>query len=115
MGIHAAALGAGSDDSFLYARCFVVGCGRKFYDLFKANPMKYRLGFVMGGEDMLYVAMNVAEKKWGSYDALHKGAPEEWKEMGRVKEANEAKAEDEDKGEGKGEEEDKSAVAGASQ
>ncbi|MCE9552018.1 MAG: DUF4240 domain-containing protein [Planctomycetes bacterium] len=45
-----------SGDAFLYARCYVVGCGRDHYDAVKANPTLMPKSLDQWCESLLYVA-----------------------------------------------------------
>lgn len=57
------------DDAWTDARAFIIGAGKVYYDRFKKDPARYEIDMGMF-EDMGYVAIRVAEKKWGSWEAL---------------------------------------------
>lgn len=44
----------GSDDGFLYARCFVVAAGREFFELVKADPSQMPKSIERWCETLLY-------------------------------------------------------------
>lgn len=45
----------GSDDGFLYARCFVVAKGREFYEAVKADPARMPKSIEQWCEPLLYL------------------------------------------------------------
>jgi hypothetical protein len=49
-----AGIAGGSDDGFLYARCYVVAKGRGFYEAVKANPKKMPKSLDLWCESLLY-------------------------------------------------------------
>jgi len=51
---NAAGDAAGSDDSFLYARCYVVAKGEDFYEMVKSNPTKMPKSISQWCESLLY-------------------------------------------------------------
>ena len=51
----------GSDDGFLYARCYVVARGRDFYNAVKSDPSQMPQDLNQWCESLLYVAPNA----WG--------------------------------------------------
>lgn len=54
-----------SDDSFLYARCYVVARGRKFYESVAADPAKMPKSQDQWCESLLYVAATAWEQATG--------------------------------------------------
>jgi hypothetical protein len=44
----------GSDDGFLYARCYVVGCGRTYFEAVLADPAKMPTSLGQWFEPLLY-------------------------------------------------------------
>lgn len=44
----------GSDDGFLYARCYVVARGREFFEAVKSNPKRMPKSIDQWCEDLLY-------------------------------------------------------------
>jgi len=52
-----------SADTFLYARCYVVAKGEKFYKAVQADPLKMPVG--KGMEALLYVAQEAYHQKTG--------------------------------------------------
>ncbi len=61
----------GSDDAFLYARCYVVARGRDFYNSVKGDPGKMPQTIEQWCESLLYVAPNA----WGRITGSE---PNEW-------------------------------------
>jgi len=53
----------GSDDGFLYARGFIVGMGKDFYDAVNTDPSKARVD--MECEDMCFVSRQIYEDLFG--------------------------------------------------
>ncbi|MDQ3634836.1 MAG: DUF4240 domain-containing protein [Acidobacteriota bacterium] len=53
----------GSDDGFLYCRCFIVGMGEKYYTLVDKNPSKATMD--IEAESFGFSAYTVYEKKFG--------------------------------------------------
>lgn len=64
---------ADDDEYFHYTCCFAVAAGRKFYELFKADPMTFGIT-CMAAEDILVVPANVAMERWGRCDVLDEDA-----------------------------------------
>lgn len=61
----------GSDDAFLYARCYVVARGMDFYQLVKGDPSQMPRTIEKWCEPLLYVAPNA----WGLVTGFE---PNEW-------------------------------------
>jgi hypothetical protein len=56
----------GSDDGFLYARGFVVACGKDYYEAVKADPAKHGAeGYE--AEVMCYIASHLHDKLFGEW------------------------------------------------
>lgn len=53
----------GSDDGFLYCRCFIVGMGRDYYDLVDSDPSKATMD--LEAELFGFSAYGVFEEKFG--------------------------------------------------
>ena len=61
----------GSDDAFLYARCYVVARGEEFYNSVKNDPSQMPQDIEQWCESLLYVA----PKAWGQISGSE---PNEW-------------------------------------
>lgn len=53
----------GSDDGFLYARGFIVACGRDYFNAVNADPSRALMDFEC--EDMCYLSQFMYERKFG--------------------------------------------------
>jgi len=62
---------AGSDDGFLYARCYVVGKGRAFYEAVKSDPARMPKSIEQWCEALLYPH----RKAWADQTG---GDPSDW-------------------------------------
>ena len=61
----------GSDDGFLYARCYVVAKGQEFYEAVKSDPTKMPKSINQWCESLLYPHRDAWAK-------LMKNSPSEW-------------------------------------
>lgn len=55
----------GDDDGFLYARGFIVGMGKAYYELIKAEPD--RATFDLDAEDFCYFVVRLYEELYGNF------------------------------------------------
>ncbi|GMK59756.1 hypothetical protein CspeluHIS016_0803620 [Cutaneotrichosporon spelunceum] len=62
-----AALGSPSDESFVFARAWVVGAGREYYALVEDSPSAYAVHY-QWTEGILGVAQRVYEKRYGKWE-----------------------------------------------
>lgn len=53
----------GSDDGFLYCRCFILGMGEQYYNLIDTNPSKATMD--LEAESFGFAAYKVYEEKFG--------------------------------------------------
>lgn len=53
----------GSDDGFLYCRCFIIGMGRAYYDMIDKTPSK---AYDMEAESFGFAAHDVYEKRFNA-------------------------------------------------
>lgn len=57
----------GSDDGFLYARGFIVACGKAYYDAVNMDPSRALMDFEC--EDLCYLPHRIHERKFGPVPA----------------------------------------------
>jgi hypothetical protein len=57
----------GSDDGFLYARGFIVACGRAYYDAVNADPSRALMDFEC--ESICYLSWHLYQRKFGEMPA----------------------------------------------
>lgn len=53
----------GSDDGFLYCRCFIIAMGKDYYDMIDQDPSKATAD--LEAEDMGFIAYRIYQEKFG--------------------------------------------------